>query len=32
MWGSKTEVLAYLKDRVWKRIQGWKEKKIILDW
>jgi hypothetical protein len=28
MWGSKTEVLAYLKDRVWKRIQGWKEKKI----
>jgi hypothetical protein len=22
---SKTEVFAYLKDRVWNRIQGWKE-------
>jgi hypothetical protein len=27
---SKTEVFAYLKDRVWKRIQGWKE--IFLSW
>lgn len=23
---SKTEVFAYLKERVWQRIQGWKEK------
>jgi hypothetical protein len=27
---SRSEVFAYLKDRVWKRIQGWKEK--CLSW
>jgi hypothetical protein len=27
---SKTEVFAYLKDRVWNRIQGWKE--FFLSW
>lgn len=25
---SKSKVFAYLKDRVWKRIQGWKEKSL----
>jgi len=23
---SRSSVFAYLKDRIWKRIQGWKEK------
>jgi len=27
---SKTEAFSYLKDQVWKRIQGWKE--IFLSW
>ena len=26
MGKSKTQTFAYLKERVWKRIQGWKEK------
>lgn len=26
MGQSRTKTFAYLKDRVWKRIQGWKEK------
>lgn len=26
MGKSKVQTFAYLKDRVWKRIQGWKEK------
>lgn len=25
---DKTKVFAYLKDRIWKRIQGWKEKML----
>jgi hypothetical protein len=25
---SKSKVFAYLKDRVWKKIQGWKEKML----
>jgi len=25
---SKSKVFNYLKDRVWKRIQGWKEKNL----
>jgi hypothetical protein len=27
---SKSAAFAYLKDRIWKRIQGWKEK--FLSW
>jgi hypothetical protein len=27
---SRTKIFSYLKDRVWKRIQGWKEK--FLSW
>lgn len=27
---SRTSMFAYLKDKVWKRIQGWKEK--FLSW
>jgi hypothetical protein len=26
MGRSKTQTFAYIKERVWKRIQGWKEK------
>jgi hypothetical protein len=29
---SKGEAFGYLKDRIWSRIQGWKEKFFILGW
>jgi len=32
MGKSKASVFAYLKERVWKRIQGWNEKNAIQSW